>query len=157
MTASDPKQPVTSQIDNHCMTSIARTVGLLLLLPIAMKFAQYAAMPYAGDPGPLSALLLLYGGYLVLAAFASSFVAIGYQMSKHSVGSPIKAGTLCVVTYFAFQFVMHPIVWILVADISLSVSDFVRQVPSIIAYLAVAFSLGAGGFLLHARVNRAVP
>jgi len=122
-----------------------------------MNLAQYSAIPYAADPGAVSARLLLYGGYLVLAAFAFSFVAIGYQMSKHNVGSITKAGTLCGVAFIAIQFVMSPIMWILVTGISLSVDDFLNQIRPLLAYLAVAFILGAGGFLFDARVIKSAP
>jgi hypothetical protein len=64
----------------------------------------------------------------------------------------IKAGALCVVAYVVLQIVISPIVWTLVTDISVPVSVFVNQIPSAIAYSAIAFGLGAGGFLLRARV-----
>ena len=128
-------------------------MGLLLLLPIIMILIRFAVIPYADDPGPISVRLLLYGGYLILAAYAISFVAIGYQMSKQDVGSALNAGAVCAVSFFILQFVISPVVGILALDISLSVNDFVGQIPTLFAYLAIAFSMGAGGFLLHARVK----
>jgi len=134
------------------MAPIFRTVGLILLLPFAVIFARYLAVPYGSNPGPVSTLLLVYGGYFILAAYAISFVAIGYQLSKRGVGSILTAGLACVVAYVVlslFAFVM----WRVVSGMSPKVSTEFAYVAPIVGYLIGAFLLGAGGFLLHARVK----
>ena len=141
------------------MAPIARTVGLLLLLPIAMQLAQYAAIPYGADSGPASVFLLLYGGYLVMAAFGVSFLTIGYQLSKYRVGSMIKAGALCATAYFIIQYIFGLAMRLYIfrdswpIDFELTFIFIARGVAYSVAHIALAFGLGALGYFLHSRTS----
>lgn len=128
------------------MAAIARIIGALFLLPFAMIFARYAAVPFASNPGPLSVLLLVYGGYLILAAYVVAFVAIGYQLSKHKVGSAILAGALCAAAYIVLS-IFALVMWKIVSGMVASFSGL------FFANLAGAFVLGAGGFVLRSRIS----
>lgn len=120
-----------------------------------MIVARFAAIPYSAFPGPISGVLLLSGGYLVLVAYVISFVAIGYQLSKHGAASLAQAGAICAFAFIVLQYAFSAAILKLAYDISIPVDIDLLVLARVTMYAAVAFGLGAIGYFWNARFRKA--
>ncbi len=119
-----------------------------------MILVRFAAIPYSGSPGPISGILLLSGGYLVLAAFVVSLGSIGYQLSKYNAVSVVQAGAICAIAYVVIQHGLTAAILKIAFDTSLPLEAGLMAFVPMAVYATAAFALGVAGFLWSEKTRK---